>query len=402
MSSPIEKLRAAPSVDSSLRTTQPAGSWAALISIGVGAFALVTTEFLPIGLLPQIARDMGVTEGHAGLAMTISGVLAAIAAPLTIGVARQIDRRKVLLTLIGMLVLSNLVVMAAPNFAVILIGRVVLGATIGSFWTVAGSLGPRLKPGPQAGLATAIILSGVSLGTVAGVPAGALIGQLFSWRFAFAASSGVALMVLIALAALLPSLTPTSTRGLGGLADLLKNDKILFGLSATVIAFAGQFAAYTYIAPLMLRVMRIDAGTVSAVLLGFGATGFLGNLFGGWLAGKGVQRALFATLMVLGFSVMILAMVEAHPVLGILLIMVWGFGFGMLPIAMQSWMFSIAPEQLESVQAMFVSAAQASIGVGALIGGLLVDHLGINSALWLSVVAAIATAAFVSIRRQLP
>ena len=120
-------------------------SWAALGAIGVGAFALVTTEFLPIGLLPQIARSMAITEGHAGLAVTMSGLLAALAAPTTIAVAGTFDRRKLLLVLLGMLVLSNAISALAPGFLVLLLGRVLLGATIGAFWTVAGPLGPRLR-----------------------------------------------------------------------------------------------------------------------------------------------------------------------------------------------------------------------------------------------------------------
>jgi predicted MFS family arabinose efflux permease len=382
-------------------TSSPApGTWAALIAIGVGAFALVTTEFLPVGLLPQIAHDMGVSEGQAGLVVTLSGALAAIAAPLTIGAARQFDRRHVLLSLLGMLVVSNLVVATAPGFAVILVGRVILGATIGAFWTVAGSLGPRLRPGPQAGLATSIILSGVSLGTVAGVPAGALLGELLGWRYAFGASAALALVVLAAATFLVPALAPESTRGLKDIGDLLKIRKVWFGLAGTVLAFVGQFAAYTYIAPLMLRVMHIGPATISAVLLGFGAAGFVGNLLGGWAVGKHAQRALMSTLFLLGASVLALTMVEAHPALAVPLVMLWGLGFGMLPIVMQSWMFSAAPDRLESVQAIFVSAAQASIGSGALVGGLMIDRLGINSALWLSVVAAFATAALISLPRK--
>jgi predicted MFS family arabinose efflux permease len=383
---------------SSPEPTRTTGTWAALIAIGVGAFALVTTEFLPIGLLPQIARDMGVSEGRAGLVVTISGVLAAIAAPLTIGVARRLDRRHVLLTLLGLLVLSNLIVAMAPGFATILAGRVILGATIGAFWTVAGSLGPRLRPGPQAGLATSIILSGVSLGTVAGVPAGALLGELLGWRYAFGASAALAVTVLVAVALLVPSLAPESTRGLKDIVDVLKIRKLRFGLAATVLAFVGQFAAYTYITPLMLQVMRIGPAAISAVLLGFGAAGFAGNLLGGWAVGKDAHRALMATLFLLGASVLALTMLEAHRALAVPLIMIWGIGFGMLPIVMQSWMFSTAPDRLESVQAIFVSAAQGSIGSGALVGGLTIDHFGINSALWLSVIAAFVTAALISFR----
>ncbi len=376
-----------------------AGSWAALIAIGVGAFALVTTEFLPIGLLPQIASDMGVSQGSAGLIVTISGLLAAIAAPITIGLARGFDRRSVLVVLLGLLVLSNVIVALAPSFIVILLGRVLLGATIGAFWTVAGSLGPRLRPGPQAGLATAIILSGVSLGTVAGVPAGALISEWLGWRSAFGMAAAVAVPVLIAVLILVPRLPATSARGLGDLADVLKIRKVQFGLAGTVLAFVGQFAGYTFITPFMLQIVHIDAVTISAVLLGFGATGLAGNMLGGWMVGKGAYRALMATLLLLGVSVLLLKLFGNQPIPAIALILVWGVGFGLLPIVMQSWLFSVVPERIESVQAIFVSAAQASIGSGALVGGLMVDHFGTDSALWLAAATAFATAALIAVRR---
>ena len=372
---------------------------AAPVAIGVGAFALVTTEFLPVGLLPQISHAMVVSDGSAGLAVTLSGFLAAISAPLTIAVARQWDRRIILLVLLGTLALSNMVVAIAPTFMVILIGRVILGMTIGAFWTVAGSLGPRLQPGPRSGLATAIILSGVSLGTVAGVPAGSLLGDLLGWRIAFMVSGALALLVLVAVAHLVPPLTPDRESKPGDLVRVLRNRAVRFGLAGTVISFVGQFAGYTYIAPLLIRVVRIDAVTLSAVLFGFGLAGVAGNLLGGWAVGKSIRWTLVGTLLLLGAAVLLLTMAATHPVAAIMLILVWGLGFGMQPIATQSWMFSVAPDQLEEVMSVFVSAAQFSIGAGALAGGLMVDHLGVNSALLLAAATAILTAAMFGARR---
>jgi predicted MFS family arabinose efflux permease len=248
-------------------------------------------------------------------------------------------------------------------------------------------------------LATAIILSGVSLGTVAGVPAGALVSEWLGWRSAFGMAAAVAVPVLIAVLILVPRLPATSTRGLGDLAEVLKIGKVQFGLAGTVLAFVGQFAGYTFITPFMLQVVHIDAVTISAVLLGFGATGLAGNMLGGWMVGKGAYRALMATLLLLGVSVLLLKLFGNQPIPAIALILVWGLGFGLLPIVMQSWLFSVVPERIESVQAIFVSAAQASIGSGALVGGLMVDHFGTDSALWLAAATAFATAILIAVRR---
>jgi len=159
------------------------------------------------------------------------------------------------------LLLSNAIVAFAPTFSVILIGRVLLGATIGSFWTVAGALGPRLKPGPQAGLATAIILSGVSLGTVAGVPAGALIGEFLGWRLAFAGSGALTLAVLIAVWFLVPVLPPESRRGLKDLASDIYDIKAELAPAPGELVIYKERASAFFGTPLIahLQMMKIDS-----------------------------------------------------------------------------------------------------------------------------------------------
>ncbi len=374
----------------------PLASWAAVASVGVGAFALVTTEFLPVGLLPQIAADIGVSEGQAGLMVTTPGILAAIAAPITIGLAGRFDRKHVLVFLLGLLVLSNAIVAAATSFQALMLGRVLLGIGVGGFWTIGGSLGPRLRPGAEGGRATSLIYSGVSLGTVAGVPAGALVGNLLGWRLSFGLASGVAIIVVAALLLLLPSIKPQQSSGLAQVPAVLRNRKTQVGLLAAVLIFIGQFAAYTYITPFLNQVSHIDAAALSALLLGYGIAGFIGNLFGGWTVGKHLNLALAGTAALISASAFGLVATGDSAMAATIWTLAWGFGFGMLPIAMQTYMFSSAPDQLESVAALFVSTAQLAIGAGALVGGLAVDHFGVASALVIGGVAALLTALLVS------
>jgi predicted MFS family arabinose efflux permease len=368
------------------------GSWAAVTSLGIAAFALVSTEFLPVGLLPQIARDLGQSEGRTGLMVTLPSVMGALAAPLTIAFAGRLDRRWLLGGLLGLLALSNFLVAISSSFAAILFGRLLMGIAVGGFWTVGGSLGPRLKPGAQAARASALILSGVSIGTVAGVPAGALLGDLVGWRWAFGAAGAISLGVLVLLLTLLPPLPSTATRnGLREIPALLRDSKIRLGLLTILLMFGGQFSAYTYISPFLLQVSGIATTTLSAVLLGYGVSGFVGNLLGGWLAERSLRGVLIATGLVLGMSVLGLAMLgHGNTAWSVALVVAWGMGFGMLPIAIQSWMFGAAPQRLEAVQAIFVSTAQAAIGGGALLGGVLADNLGINSAMWFGALSALA------------
>ncbi|CVI54306.1 MULTISPECIES: MFS transporter [Agrobacterium] len=376
--------------------SKPLASWAAVASIGIGAFALVTTEFLPVGLLPLIAADLGISEGTAGLMVTVPGFLAALAAPMTLGFAARFDRKRVLVALLMLLVVSNAIVATAHGFAALMFGRVLLGIAVGGFWTIGGSLGPRLRPGAEGPRATALIFSGVSLGTVAGVPAGALIGDLFGWRTAFLLVSGVALLVVAALQFLLPSIRAQKGSGLKQVPDVLRLQRVQIGLTAAVLIFVGQFAAYTYITPFLIGATGIDTGTLSMVLLGYGAAGFAGNLFGGWAAGRNFVFALAGTAFLIALSVAGLLLAGSNTLAAVAWVVTWGFGFGMLPIAMQTFLFTSAPDRLESIAALFVSIAQLAIGLGALVGGLAVDNFGVPSALWLGAASALLTAGLIA------
>ncbi|UXT41649.1 MFS transporter [Agrobacterium tumefaciens] len=384
------------SISASHADSKPLASWASVTSIGVGAFALVTTEFLPVGLLPLIAADLGISEGTAGLMVTVPGFLAAIAAPMTLGFAARFDRKRVLVALLMLLVVSNAIVATAQGFAALMFGRVLLGIAVGGFWTIGGSLGPRLRPGAEGPRATALIFSGVSLGTVAGVPAGALIGDLFGWRAAFLLVSGVALLVVAALQFLLPAIRAQKGSGLKQVPDVLRLQRVQIGLTAAVLIFVGQFAAYTYITPFLIGATGIDTGTLSMVLLGYGTAGFAGNLFGGWAAGRNFVFALAGTAFLIALSVAGLLLASSNTLAAVAWVVAWGFGFGMLPIAMQTFLFSSAHDRLESIAALFVSIAQLAIGLGALVGGLAVDNFGVPSALWLGAASALLTAGLIA------
>ncbi|MGF7204154.1 putative MFS family arabinose efflux permease [Sphingobium olei] len=344
----------------------------------------------------MIAADLGISEGTAGLMVTTPGFLAAITAPMTLGFAARFDRKHVLVALLMLLAFSNAIVATAQGFTALMVGRVLLGIAVGGFWTIGGSLGPRLRPGAEGPRATALIFSGVSLGTVAGVPAGSLIGDLFGWRTAFLLVSGVALLVVGALQLLLPAIRAQKSSGLKQVPDVLRLRRIRIGLTAAVLIFVGQFAAYTYITPFLIDAAGIDTGTLSMVLLGYGAAGFAGNLFGGWAAGRNFVSALIGTAFLIAVSVAGLLLAGNNMLVAIAWVAAWGFGFGMLPIAMQTFLFSSAPDRLESIAALFVSIAQLAIGLGALIGGIAVDGFGVPSALWLGAASALLTTGLIA------
>jgi predicted MFS family arabinose efflux permease len=353
----------------------------AVASIAVGTFALVTTEFLPVGLLSEIAGDMKVSSGTAGLMVTIPGLVAAVAAPFLTVVAGRSDRRVVLLALTVMLITSNFIVALASNFSVLLIGRFFLGIGVGGFWTFAVGVGRQLVREQSRGRATAVILAGISVGTVCGVPAGALIGCLCGWRVAFGTTGGLAVLVLLAQAFFLPAIPAKSVVRFRTLFKPLTVRMAQIGLLAMFFIFVGHFVAYTYLEPMLRQMFGLTRGLVTSLLLVYGVVGIVGTFIGEALVARSVRVALIATSLVLGVTVLSAPVFGRGPVVATVIVAFWGLAFGAVPVGITTWMFEAVPDQSEAGQALLVSVAQIALAIGSLLGGVVVDHFGISSAL---------------------
>ena len=223
--------------------------WLSVIAVTISAFAFVTSEFLPVGLLLQIARDLGVTPGIAGLMVTTPGVLAAISAPALTILAGRIDRRNVFLLLTAVLLASNLVCATSTHFVAMLLGRAMLGAALGGFWTLATAAAGRLVQPADAAKATATILTGVMLATVVGVPLGTFIASLESWRASFFSTGALAAVALALQAWLTPSLPSATALRFGELVEVLRRPFVSLSMLMIALVFGAHFSTYTYIAP---------------------------------------------------------------------------------------------------------------------------------------------------------
>jgi predicted MFS family arabinose efflux permease len=356
----------------------PTRSWLAVCSVAVGTFALVTTEFLPIGLLSRIADDLGVSDGTAGLMVTSPAIVAAIAAPVLMIAAGRLDRRVLLAVLSTMLLASNLLSAFAPNFPLMLASRLLLGISVGGFWSIAASVGLRLVTPENAARATSLILAGISVGTVLGVPAGSLIGELAGWRAAFLANGALSAVVLLAQVSLLPALP---TRHAIVADDLLKpfRDPVgRLGLIAMVLIGVGHFSAYTYMEPFLRQVPQLEAGIIAAALGGYGLAGLLGNFAGGILAGRRIRIAMLVVAAGLGGSMLLLALFGTSPGAAITFVILWGIAFGAMPVTIQTWTMKASADAPEGGLAVMVSVLQVALASGAFFGGLVVDHLGVS------------------------
>ena len=363
--------------------TASRSAWLAVGAIAVGTFVMVTTEFLPVGLLADIARGLIVSDGTAGLMVTMPGVLAALAAPALTVAAGRLDRRTVMIALTALLLVSNLAAALAPSFTTMLMARLLLGLCVGGFWAFAPGVGTQLVPPAAQARAVALILAGISAGTVLGVPAGALLGSYAGWRSAFAVSAGLTLVVLLMQIWLLPALPAARAIRPRDLLRPLTQRMSRVGLGAVMLLVAGHFAAYTYLKPLLQQVFGLSPGLVTALLLIYGAAGFAGNFIGGQLVGRSARLGMVVTALLLAAALAMSTLVGDGLVAGVLVVVAWGMAFGMVPVSATGWMLKALPDAPEAGQAMLVTAFQVAIATGALLGGVAVDGSGIASAMLL-------------------
>jgi predicted MFS family arabinose efflux permease len=377
-------------------------SWLAVVSVSLGAFVVVTSEFLPIGLLTQISAGLHISDGTAGLMVTIPGLVAAVAAPvMTIG-AGHIDRRILVLAFIALLVVSDLLSALAPNFAVMLAGRVMFGISLGGFWTIAVTLGNRLVPQPLMARATTIIMAGISIATVLGVPAGTVIAGYAGWRAAFAAISGVALLTGLAQLFVLPSIPPPPSPGMSQLTHSLRHADVRLGLLTVAFVIAGHFAAYTYVTPFLKQNADISPGFLSTMLLAYGVAGIVGNFAGGAAAARHLRRTVIGVVALLAGAIALLPTFREHLAGVIILLVAWGLAFGAMPISLNLWVFKAAPEALEGGAALLISTFQIFIALGSVLGGRVVDNLGTSAVMWTAGAAVTAGLFFVTLSRHRP
>jgi predicted MFS family arabinose efflux permease len=264
--------------------------WASVGAVALGAFVIVMTETLPVGLLPQIAGGLRVSLGLAGLMVLVPGFSAAVSAPLFFLGSGRFNRRSVIVVLGLTVLVSNAAVAVAPNFVLVLIARMLFGATLGAFWSVVPPVGPKLV-GPVGGTrAITIIAAGISGGTVVGLPAGQFLGNLVGWRLTFAIAAAT-LLVVVVQTVVLPGIQPDGRTHLRDLVGVVTRRAARFGMAAGAMVFIGQLAAWTYVTPFLTDHTHLSSGVISVLYVIYGCGGIVGSLIAGSLFKRGVIRS---------------------------------------------------------------------------------------------------------------
>lgn len=365
-----------------MNTRQQAGTarekplWSAVFSMALGVFALVTAEFLPASLLTPMAASLNASEGLAGQAVTVTAVFALLTSFFISSATRRLDRRWVMLLLSLMLIGSNLLVAFAPNLTVILIGRMLLGISIGGFWTLAAAITMWLVPEAMIPRALSVVFSGVSVATIAAAPMGSYFGHLIGWRYVFIIAAAIGMLGLIWQATALPKMPPHLSAQGSSLLSVMRRPGMQMTLLAIILLFSAHFAFFTYLRPFLESVTGVGINGLSAILLGFGVANFAGTLIAGVLLEHNLHRTLIATPLAMGLMGIGLVAMGSDPLVDAVLVALWGMAFGAVPVGWSTWLSRTMPDEAESGGALLVAAIQLAITIGAAAGGVVFSVSG--------------------------
>ncbi|MES2923749.1 MAG: MFS transporter [Verrucomicrobiota bacterium] len=349
-----------------------------ILLLSAAGFTVLTTEFVIVGLLPAMARDLRVSVSQAGLLVTLFAFTVAIVGPALTALLSRFDRKRLFVGTLLLFGISNVLAATAPNIGVMAFARFIPALVLPVFWALASETAVDITGPERAGKAISMVSFGIVAATIFGIPVGTLISDAFGWRAAFASLAVLAFFKAAALAVFLPSIAlkkePASfTRQLG----ILRSPKVVGHVLLSLLVFAGMFTAYTYLADILERLAGFDGATVGWILMGFGGVGMIGNWIGGRLVDRSPLGAtiLFAAPMAIGM-VLLVSIINSHALLAVVLAF-WGIAQAALFTVSHVRVMKVASETPALGASLNISGANAGIGIGALIGGRVIDINGL-------------------------
>lgn len=369
--------------------TTPTAAWGAVLSMALCVALLIASEFMPVSLLTPMAQGLGASVGQTGQAVSISGLFAVVASLGVSTVAGRLNRKGVLVGLTSLMGLSLVLVAAAPNFEILMVGRALLGLCIGGFWALATAVIMRLVPQADVPRALALMYGGQAIAAAFAAPIGSYFGGLFGWREVFWALTPLVAANVVWHLVALPSLPARGQRGIGDMLDLLRRRYFLVGLIASMLSWGSAFTLFTYLRPFLEQVTGVGVTGLSILLLTLGCAGFVGTWASGRFITGDVSKLLRLPALTMGAVTAGLLVVGGWPIAAGVLLVVWGAMNTAMSVIWMTWMSQNAEDAPEAAGGLMVAAVQASILLGAVVGGLLLDHLSIHAVL----IASIALAA---------
>ncbi|CAI1012071.1 Inner membrane transport protein ydhP [Serratia marcescens] len=379
----------------------------ALLALTISAFAIGTTEFVIVGLIPTIAEQLGVTVPSAGLLVTIYALGVAIGAPVLTALTSRIPRKLLLVGLMVLFTLGNLLAWQSPSYESLVVARLLTGLAHGVFFSIGSTIATSLVAKEKAASAIAIMFGGLTVALVTGVPLGTFIGQQFGWRETFLAVCLIGAVATLASVILVPS--NIKNQGSAGVREQLKvltHPRLLLIYAITALGYGGVFTTFTFLAPMMQELAGFSAPTVSWILLAYGVAVAVGNIWGGKLADRyGAVRALSFIFAALAVLLLVFQFTASHSIAALLTVIVMGvFAFGNVP-GLQVYVVQKAaqytPNAVDVASGLNIAAFNIGIALGSVIGGQTVASLGLAQTPWIGALIVVVALLLVSFSGRL-
>lgn len=367
----------------------------ALLALTLSAFAIGTTEFVIVGLIPTIATDLGVNLPSAGLLVSLYALGVAIGAPVLTAMTGRWNRKSVLLSLMALFVAGNLLAWQAPSYETLIIARILTGLAHGVFFSIGSTIATSLVSKEKEASAIAIMFTGLTVALVTGVPLGTWIGQEFGWRATFLVVSALGLLALIGSALLVPkNLKQSKPANLKEQLQVLVQPRLLLVYAMTAIGYGGTFVAFTYLAPILQEVSGFAASSIALIMLVYGVSVAVGNIWGGKLADKkGPITALTIIFALLALVLMILTFTASSKIAAVVTVLIWGaFAFGNVP-GLQVYVVQLAekytPNAVDVASGLNIAAFNVGIAIGSIVGGVVVEEMSLIDTPWIGSIIVI-------------
>ncbi|PIC80803.1 MFS sugar transporter [Sporosarcina sp. P18a] len=378
----------------------------ALLALAISAFAIGTTEFVSVGLLPLIAQDLDISVSLAGLTISLYAIGVMIGAPILTSLTSRLPRKTVLIWIMVIFIIGNSIAVAATSLSVLLFARIISAFSHGVFMSIGATIAADLVPENRRASAISIMFTGLTVATITGVPFGTFIGQHVGWRSAFVLIVIIGVIGLVSNSLLIPSnLRQSAPTTLSDQTKLLTNGRLLLVFTITALGYGGTFVVFTYLSPLLQEVTGFKQSTVVMILLVYGIAIAIGNMMGGKLANKNPIHALFYMFIVQAVILFILTFTAPFKVAGLITIILMGiFAFMNVP-GLQVYVVILAerfiPRAIDVASAINIAAFNAGIAIGSYLGGVVTDSIGIIHTPWIGASMVMVAAILTGIARLL-
>lgn len=381
-------------------------SMLALLALAVSAFAIGTTEFISVGLLPLIANDLRIPVTMAGLTVSLYALGVTFGAPILTSLTSSMSRKTLLLWIMIVFIIGNTVAAISTTIGLLLVARVISAFSHGVFMSIGSTIAADLVPENRRASAISIMFTGLTVATVTGVPFGTFIGQQLGWRTAFIAIVIIGVIALLANRILVPS---NLRRGVKtSFRDQLKlvtNGRLLLLFIITALGYGGTFVVFTYLSPLLQDITGFKEGTVAIILLAYGMAIAIGNMLGGKLSNQNPIVALFYMFIVQAVVLFILMFTAPFKVAGLITILLMGLLAFMNVPGLQVYVVILAerfvPSAVDVASAINIAAFNAGIAVGSFVGGLVTDSIGLIHTTWIGALMVLVAAVLTGFSRAM-